>query len=234
MEIIHKSKFNIKKTLLLGLVLFVFLSFLPQLESFGYSRYIFAGEMDYFYVKDLDTGVNYNFTVISDDILDTLDVGFIIYEKYDCKNDSLIIEVDTIGDSTESTILTATKKIYYIGVYSNDESGFVDVTCKEQDTGVQIDVLTHFTDIRPFTFEWWWILLITLPLMFLIIFIPLFVLLTLRKKKMFTLDSEGIVNQQISHAAVKKKVRKCQYCKAGITDDTLFKCPNCGAIIEED
>ncbi|MFW9922711.1 MAG: hypothetical protein ACFFDW_05395 [Candidatus Thorarchaeota archaeon] len=127
--------------------------FIPQSENRGYSSYVDTNEDSFFKVLDLQQGIAYNVSVDLD--YDQMDLGFSIHldERPNKKNALKVI--DNPGQLGESTIfIPEISSDYYLRVFSNYDWGFIEVTVKDNLTGISKIVEPYYP---PFNWKIVWI-----------------------------------------------------------------------------
>ncbi|NHJ84427.1 MAG: zinc ribbon domain-containing protein [Asgard group archaeon] len=197
------------------------------------SAYMSSDELKFFEVEDLELSVEYNFSISYDDYFYAFDLGFLIFQKSSCENDSLVMTVDEInGIGYESAIYTAPKNgNYYFGVYvKNGENGLIDIVVKEKNTGIEKDVNYHFPDIGLDSMWWIWVIV---GVGGVFTFIPIILVIVVGKKaieRQKVLAQEALARGEALPRIGRHK-NKCPFCGVKLPDESLVTCPYCNAPI---
>ncbi len=204
----------------------------------SYSVMILEDDVAKLVIEDLVADVNYDITVEPYSSYFSYDTGFTIHTNDDYDNDSKLISVDNPGLGIESTVFVVENDgDYYLETWINDDDGLLEITVKENDSGIEMDISTYYTTYEPPNLTWLWIVLGVVPFLLIMIVVVLAIVFASKAGKKLLDEAKSIDFTQIEQPlyVIKKRGKRiCPYCKIKLPVDAEVKCPYCGAPITEE
>ncbi|MGC9779194.1 MAG: zinc ribbon domain-containing protein [Candidatus Heimdallarchaeota archaeon] len=204
----------------------------------SYSVLIIEDEVEQLVIEDLVADVNYDITVEPYSSYFSYDIGFTIHTNDDFDNNSKLITVDNPGLGIENIVFVVENDgDYYLETWITDDDGLLEITVKENDTGIEMDISTYYTTYEPPNLTWLWIVIGVIPFLLIMIVVVLVIVFASRAGKKLLDEARSIDYTQIEQplTVIKKRGKRiCPYCKIKLSVDAEIKCPYCGAPITEE